>query len=80
MLFPLSFFFDTAEVYGPFTNEEVVGEALAPMRNEVVIATKFGFDIQDGKMVGLNSKPQHVRKVVEDSLKRLKVETIDLLY
>ena len=73
-------FFDTAEVYGPFTNEEVVGVALAPMRNEVVIATKFGFNIQDGKMAGLNSKPEHIRQAVEGSLKRLKVETIDLLY
>lgn len=73
-------FFDTAEVYGPFTNEVVVGEALAPIRNDVVIATKFGFNIQDGKMVGLNSKPDHIREVVEASLKRLNVETIDLLY
>ena len=73
-------FFDTAEVYGPFTNEEVVGEALAPMRNEVIIATKFGFNIQDGKMAGLNSKPEHIRQAVDGSLKRLKVETIDLLY
>ncbi len=73
-------FFDTAEVYGPFANEEVVGEALAPMRNEVVIATKFGFNIQDGKMAGLNSKPKHIRQAVDGSLKRLKVETIDLLY
>ncbi|GEM_PF-69719 len=73
-------FFDTAEVYGPYTNEEVVGEALAPIRDEVVIATKFGFNIQDGKMVGLNSQPQHIRKAVEGSLKRLKVDAIDLLY
>lgn len=73
-------FFDTAEVYGPFTNEEVVGEALAPIRNEVVIATKFGFNIQSGAMAGLNSKPEHIRKAVEGSLKRLKIETIDLLY
>jgi aryl-alcohol dehydrogenase-like predicted oxidoreductase len=72
--------FDTAEVYGPFTNEEVVGEALAPIRNEVAIATKFGFNIQDGKMAGLNSRPEHIRKAVEGSLKRLGIETIDLLY
>lgn len=73
-------FFDTAEVYGPFTNEEVVGEAVAPFRDDVVIATKFGFDIQDGKSVGLNSRPSHIREAVEGSLKRLRVETIDLLY
>jgi aryl-alcohol dehydrogenase-like predicted oxidoreductase len=72
--------FDTAEVYGPFTNEEVVGEALAPFRNDVVIATKFGFNIQDGKMIGLNSRPEIIRKAVEGSLKRLRIETIDLLY
>jgi aryl-alcohol dehydrogenase-like predicted oxidoreductase len=73
-------FFDTAEVYGPYTNEELVGEALAPYRDKVVIATKFGFDIQDGKQAGLDSRPEHIRKAVEGSLKRLKVETIDLLY
>lgn len=73
-------FFDTAEVYGPFTNEDVVGEALAPIRNDVKIATKFGFNIQNGKMAGLNSKPDHIREAIEGSLKRLKVETIDLLY
>ena len=73
-------FFDTAEVYGPYNNEELVGEALAPLRNEVVIATKFGFDIQDGKMVGLNSHPDNIRRAVEGSLKRLHIETIDLLY
>ena len=72
--------FDTAEVYGPFTNEEIVGEALAPFRNEVVIATKFGFNIQDGKMVGVNSKPEHIREAVEGSLKRLDIDVIDLLY
>jgi aryl-alcohol dehydrogenase-like predicted oxidoreductase len=80
-------FFDTAEVYGPFTNEELVGEALAPFRNQVVIATKFGFDL-DPKLdprgmkglPGLNSRPEHVKQAVEGSLKRLKVETIDLLY
>ncbi len=73
-------FFDTAEVYGPYTNEELVGEALAPYRNEVVIATKFGFNIQDGKMIGVNSSPEQIKKAVEGSLKRLKVDVIDLLY
>lgn len=70
-------FFDTAEVYGPFANEELVGEALAPVRDKVVIATKFGFDIAAG---GLNSKPAHIRKVVEESLKRLRTDRIDLYY
>ncbi len=73
-------FFDTAEVYGPFTNEELVGEALAPFRDKVVIATKFGFDCDGGKQGGLNSQPEHIRKVVDASLKRLRVQTIDLLY
>ncbi|MFI5154498.1 MAG: aldo/keto reductase [Chitinophagales bacterium] len=73
-------FFDTAEVYGPYNNEELVGEALAPFRNEAVIATKFGFDIQDGKMVGVNSRPEHIKKVVEGSLKRLRTDFIDLYY
>ena len=73
-------FFDTAEVYGPFANEELVGEALEPFKGQVVIATKFGFDIQDGKMVGLNSRPDHIRQVAEASLKRLRVEAIDLFY
>lgn len=73
-------FFDTAEVYGPYTNEELVGEALAPLRNEVVIATKFGFDIKDGKIAGTNSRPENIRRAVESSLKRLNIETIDLLY
>ena len=73
-------FFDTAEVYGPFTNEELVGEALAPVRGQVVIATKFGFDCDSGKQGGLNSRPEHIRQVVEASLKRLKIGTIDLLY
>nr|WP_319399050.1 aldo/keto reductase [uncultured Carboxylicivirga sp.] len=73
-------FFDTAEIYGPFTNEEVLGEALAPFRDKVVIATKFGFDYADGLPVGLNSKPEYIRTRVEGSLKRLGVETIDLLY
>jgi len=73
-------FFDTAEVYGPYTNEELVGEALEPYKGKVAIATKFGFNIQDGKMVGVNSKPEQIRKAVEGSLKRLKVDVIDLLY
>src|SRR3979490_527457 len=73
-------FFDTAEVYGPFTNEELVGEALAPFREQVVIATKFGFDCDSGKQGGVNSQPERIERVVEASLKRLKVETIDLLY
>jgi aryl-alcohol dehydrogenase-like predicted oxidoreductase len=73
-------FFDTAEVYGPFTNEELVGEALAPFRDKVAIATKFGFDCDAGTQGGLNSQPEHIRKVVDASLKRLKVHTIDLLY
>jgi aryl-alcohol dehydrogenase-like predicted oxidoreductase len=74
-------FFDTAEVYGPFTNEEVVGEALAPYRDKVVIATKFGFDISpEGKQRGLDSRPEHIRDVAEASLKRLKTDVIDLLY
>lgn len=73
-------FFDTAEVYGPFTNEELVGEALKPFRNEVMIATKFGFNIQDGKMNGVTSRPQNIKKAVEGSLKRLQVDVIDLLY
>lgn len=72
-------FFDTAEVYGPYTNEELVGEALSPFRNKVAIATKFGFDV-GGKANGLNSRPEHIRKVVEASLKRLRTDTIDLLY
>jgi aryl-alcohol dehydrogenase-like predicted oxidoreductase len=75
-------FFDTAEVYGPFTNEELVGEALAPMRRDVVIATKFGFDIDptSGQQRGLNSRPQHIKQVAEASLKRLKTDVIDLFY
>jgi len=77
-------FFDTAEVYGPFTNEELVGEALAPFRKQVVIATKFGFDLSgtDHKpgAAGVNSRPDHIKQAVEGSLKRLKVESIDLLY
>jgi aryl-alcohol dehydrogenase-like predicted oxidoreductase len=73
-------FFDTAEAYGPFTNEEVVGEALAPVRRDVVLATKFGWKIEGRKTVGLDSRPQHIRDVAEASLTRLGVETIDLLY
>jgi aryl-alcohol dehydrogenase-like predicted oxidoreductase len=73
-------FFDTAEVYGPFTNEEWVGEALAPFRDRVVIATKFGFRIEGGKQAGLDSRPENIRKVTEASLKRLKTDVIDLLY
>jgi aryl-alcohol dehydrogenase-like predicted oxidoreductase len=76
-------FFDTAEVYGPFVNEELVGEALAPVRDQVVIATKFGFQIdseRDPHPVGLNSRPEYIRESVDGSLKRLKVDTIDLLY
>jgi aryl-alcohol dehydrogenase-like predicted oxidoreductase len=73
--------FDTAEVYGPFTNEDLVGEALAPVRRQVVIATKFGFRIVDGKQQpGLDSRPEHIREVVEASLKRLRTDVIDLLY
>ena len=72
-------FFDTAEVYGPFTNEELVGEALAPVRDQVVIVTKFGFDFSTEPR-GLNSRPEHIQEAVEGSLRRLKVETIDLLY
>ncbi len=77
-------FFDTAEIYGPFTNEELVGEALAPFRKQVVIATKFGFDLSGSDRrpgaAGLNSRPAHIKQAVEGSLKRLKVEIIDLLY
>lgn len=73
-------FFDTAEFYGPYTNEELVGEALAPFRHQVVIATKFGFNIQDGKMAGVTSRPEHIRQAIEGSLQRLKVDVIDLLY
>jgi len=77
-------FFDTAEVYGPFTNEELVGEALAPFRGKVVIATKFGFDLSGSDnrpgVPGLNSRPEHIKQAVEGSLKRLKLGTIDLLY
>src|SRR5712671_2663701 len=75
-------FFDTAEVYGPYTNEELVGEALAPFRKKVAIATKFGFklDPNTGKQAGLVSRPEHIKEVAEASLKRLRVDAIDLLY
>src|SRR5437762_8295626 len=75
-------FFDTAEMYGPFTNEELVGEALAPFREQVVIATKFGFkfDPNTGKQAGLNSRPEHIKQVADASRKRLKSDVIDLLY
>lgn len=74
-------FFDTAEAYGPYTNEDVIGEALQPLRNEVVIATKFGIHIEaDGSKAGVNSRPDHIRAVVEASLKRLRTDRIDLLY
>jgi len=73
-------FFDTAEMYGPYINEELLGEALAPIRNEVVIATKFGFNIVDGKMAGVNSRLENIRKVAEESLKRLRTDVIDLFY
>ncbi len=73
-------FFDTAQVYGPFTNEELVGEALAPIRDQVVIATKFGFNLEDSRRGGLDSHPETIKRSVEGSLKRLRTETIDLLY
>ena len=73
-------FYDTAEMYGPFTNEELLGEALAPFRNEVVIATKFGFKIEKGKQAGLDSRPEHIKDVAEASLRRLRTDRIDLFY
>src|SRR5277367_4237753 len=75
-------FFDTAEFYGPFTNEELVGEALAPFRKQVAIATKFGFklDLATGKQAGMDSRPEHIKEVAEASLKRLKTDVIDLFY
>ncbi|MFI8523986.1 aldo/keto reductase [Promicromonospora sukumoe] len=73
-------FFDTAEVYGPYDNEELVGEALQPVRDQVVIATKFGWDIRDGQSVGLDSRPEQIRRVAEASLRRLRTDTIDLFY
>src|SRR5512132_1025466 len=73
-------FFDTAQVYGPFTNEEVVGEALAPFRDQVVIAPKFGLNYVDGRSAGLNSRPEYIRRMTDDSLARLGVDAIDLYY
>jgi len=73
-------FFDTAEVYGPYVSEELVGEALAPLRDQVVIATKFGWDIQDGTSVGLDSRPEQIRRVADASLRRLRTDVIDLFY
>ena len=73
-------FFDTAEVYGPYVNEELVGEALEPLRDQVVIATKFGWDIQDGKSVGLDSRPEQIRRVADASLRRLRTDRIDVFY
>lgn len=73
-------FFDTAEAYGPFINEELVGEALAPVRDQVVIATKFGFTFEGGKQTGLDSRPDHIREVAEASLTRLRTDTLDLFY
>ena len=73
-------FFDTAEVYGPYVNEELVGQALEPLRDEVIIATKFGWDIRDGSIVGLDSRPEQIRRVAEESLRRLRTDVIDLFY
>src|ERR1043166_1621194 len=74
-------FFDTAEVYGPFTNEELVGEALAPLRKQVVIATKFGFKFNSkGEQIGLDSRPEHIKEVADASLTRLRTDVIDLFY
>ncbi len=73
-------FFDTAEVYGPFVNEELVGEVLQPIRGQVVIATKFGWRIQNGTSVGLDSRPERIRQVADESLRRLRTDVIDLFY
>lgn len=73
-------FFDTAEVYGPYVNEELVGEALEPLRDQVVLATKFGFDIRDGRSVGVDSRPEQIRRVADASLRRLRTDRIDLFY
>ncbi len=73
-------FYDTAEVYGPYVNEELLGEALEPVRDEAVIATKFGWRIEDGKSVGLDSRPEQIRRVAEASLRRLRTDRIDLFY
>jgi aryl-alcohol dehydrogenase-like predicted oxidoreductase len=73
-------FFDTAEVYGAYTNEDLVGEALQPFRKEILVSTKFGFNIENGKMAGLNGRPEQIRKVAEESLKRLRTDVLDLFY
>src|SRR6478735_5767733 len=73
-------FIDTAEVYGPWVNEELVGEAIAPIRDRVVVATKFGFNLVDGQMRGTDSRPEHIREVADASLRRLGVDEIDILY
>src|SRR5436190_12646983 len=73
-------FFDTAEAYGPFANEQLVGEALEPVRDHVVVATKFGFKFENGKQAGLDSRPSHIRQVADAALKRLKTDRIDLFY
>src|SRR6187402_3104739 len=73
-------FIDTAEVYGPYDNEELVGAAIAPIREQVVVATKFGFDIVDGRMNGVNSRPDNIRRVADESLRRLDVDALDLFY
>src|SRR5688500_13023915 len=73
-------FFDTAEAYGPFTNEELLGEAVEPFRNEVVIATKFGFKLENGAITGTDSRPENIRAVAEAALKRLRTDVIDLFY
>ena len=73
-------FFDTAEVYGPFTNEELLGEAVEPFRNQIAIATKFGFKIESGKTTGLDSRPENIKAVAEAALKRLRTDVIDLFY
>src|SRR3954467_9616836 len=73
-------FFDTAQVYGPFTNEELVGEALEPLRDQVVIATKFGFELSTGQSTGVDSRPETIRRSVDESLRRLRTDRIDLLY
>src|SRR4051794_21180757 len=73
-------FFDTAQVYGPFTNEGLVGEALEPVRDQVVIATKFGWELSTGKANGIDSRPETIKRTVDDSLKRLRTDRIDLLY
>lgn len=76
----VSIVFDTAEAYGPFKNEELVGDAHSPFRKNILLCSKFGFNIQNGQLAGLNSKPAHIREVVDQSLKRLNTDYIDLLY